>query len=187
MVSVQLIEITKSIGKFPSVSELKQLGRNDLMCQITRRGGIIKWADRLGFKREISDSDLGWIGENEVCNKLSKLGFECKRSDRVKWPYDILVSNVLRIDVKTASYSEYGYSKGWFFRIGKSPQADLIALFQKDLDVIHYIPWYHCPTTNITLTKSGKTYERYKNATEIVKSMVDIRMREMEESRNATA
>jgi hypothetical protein len=164
--------------RFPTNSHLVEIGQGDLSNQITKRGGFIYWANRLGIERDISDSDIGWEGEKRAHTLLEARGFSVIRSERVRWPFDLLVNNSLRVDVKTASYAAYGASTGWFFRIGKSPQADLIALYRSDKDDMYLIPWYHVPKTNITISPTGMKYSRFLNAYEIVERMVRVRSEE---------
>lgn len=179
-VAQQILENYNATGRFPTCSFLKESGQNALSCEIVRTGGFLKWSERLGISRQHSDSDTGWSGEIDVAEILKQNGLESKRSENVKWPFDLLVEGVLRVDVKTAKYATYGHCSGWFFRIGKTPQADLIALYQSDDKSIHWIPWNMVPSTNVTITKTGKTYSCWKNNMELVRSMASSRKRELE-------
>lgn len=179
MVESRIRSIVHGTGKMPTNTYLRETGQNDLSCQIVKRGGFMHWASKLGLKREKSDSDTGWDGEKAVCELLTAKGFKCCRSDRVRWPFDILVDSVLRIDVKTACYANYGRSTGWFYRIGKAPQADVIALLKLEVGDVYFIPWYHAPTSNITITISGSTYTRFLNDYALVRRMASTRLDEM--------
>jgi len=178
MVAERTMAIAKLIGKMPTVSYLKETSQNDLANQITRRGGFISWADRLGLKRDHSDSDTVWDGEKKVERILVSHGLQAERQSAVKWPFDILVNGILRIDVKSARYAEYGPCKGWFYRIGKVPQADLIALHQIDSGSTFYIPWFKVPSSNITISVGGGIYASYMNAIDVVKEMAAMRSME---------
>lgn len=100
----------------------------------------MQWAKRLGLKRRHSDSDTGWDGEIALTGKLRREGFSTVRETNVKSPHDLLVEGIVRIDVKSARYAEYGACRGWFYRIGKTPQADIIALYQIDEGDCYFIP-----------------------------------------------
>lgn len=153
---------------------------NDLACAITGSGGFIFWAEKLGMSRVESDSDFGWAGEKRVMELLEGKGFTVSRSVQVKAPYDLLVGDLVKIDVKTAQYAAYGTSKGWFYRIGKTPSSDIICLLQADTSDVYIIPWHVCPRTNITITPTGKTYAQYLNAYDTLSKLVEMRSKERE-------
>lgn len=180
MIAARIISHAGGSGRFPTNTELQKTGQNDLACQITKKGGYAYWANRLGMKRGVYDCDIGWKGEQKTQALFEERGFSVIRSERVQWPFDLLVNDCLRVDVKTAKHADYGVSSGWYFRIGKSPQADLIALYRSDKNDVYLIPWYHVPKTNITITPTGTKYSGFLNAYEIVERMVQVRQFERE-------
>ncbi len=175
----ELLSICGGTGVFPSNTDLVKLGRNDLSNQIARRGGFIHWSKRLGFERVSSDSDTGWHGEDECLKILSDFGFTAEKTGRLRAPYDILVNESVRIDVKTAKFAEYGPCRGWFYRIGKDTSADILMLYQMDAKDSYIIPWSICPSTNITISKSGGKYAKFKNAFDILREMTLARSQEI--------
>lgn len=175
----ELIVICAGTGIFPSVQDLKGLGRNDLATQISQRGGYVAWSSRLGFNRKDSESDKGWAGEKDCLSILRKLGFKADPTNQLRAPYDILVNDCVRIDVKSANYAEYGVCRGWFYRNGKHTSADVLMLFQVDTRDIYYLPWYLCPTTNITIARDGGKYKAFKNKDSILWQMVKSRGEEV--------
>lgn len=176
-VETELRTYAAKLGRLPTVREMRDDGRNDLMCAITRSGGLLNWATRLGIQRDTSsDSDFGWRGEKAVASILETNGFSVVRSGGVKAPYDLLVDGALRLDVKSASRASYpgstGPCSGWFYRIGKIPSCDLLALYQADTGAIYFIPWNACPRSNITITENGK-YSQYRNRFDIIRRHLD--------------
>lgn len=172
LIAADLRQAAQMIGSFPSASELRRLGRNDLCCAIVRCGGFASWASRIGMERKGSDSDTGWEGERVMRDIFTAMGYRCEKATAVKSPFDLLVDDVLRVDVKSARFKEYGPSKGWFFRIGKIPQADLVVLLKLDTQAFYAVPWWDCPTSNITITPTGDRYTQYLNGWHVVKDMV---------------
>lgn len=170
--------IARDLGHFPSTSELYAMGRSDVANRISKSGGFRHWSAVIGIPRVMSDSDKGWAGETAASKRLEELGFAVTAREGVKCPYDLLVDDILRVDVKTASYCEYGRSTGWFYRIGKQPQSDMILLWQLDTQDFYAIPWYLCPFTNVTLSKNGGKYVAYRNNADVIKSMVSMREHE---------
>lgn len=168
--------VAQNIGHFPSNTELRDMGKNDLACAITKRGGLLELAKKLGIERQSSDSDFGWAGEESVVAELQRRGFTASRTKEVKAPFDILVNNIVRIDVKNARFASYptkhGSCDGWFYRLGKMCQADLVALHQYDEGSTYIIPWSLIPTSNVTITREGK-YSHYKEAWWLVEQLCE--------------
>lgn len=169
----ELAKICSGIGRMVTVRDLKEMGRNDLACQISRRGGFEVFTKKLGYDMTESDSHFGWEGEAAVAKKLTDLGYQVTRMPGKRDPFDMIVNRVVRVDVKTASYADYGYCTGWFYRLGKVCPADLVVLYQFDTGDMHLVPWVACPVGNITITKTGKTYEPYKNNFSIIDKVLD--------------
>lgn len=180
MISERIMENYRNTGLMPTNHYLIDTGQSDLANQISKKGGFLKWAQRLGLIRVHSDSDTGWDGENRVQKILESAGFQVERSMAVKWPFDLLVNKVLRIDVKSANFASYGSTKGWFYSIKKAPQADLIALHQLDTRETYWIPWYIIPQSNVTISRDGGKWARYKESLWIVQSMLEPRQMEAE-------
>jgi len=180
MIADRIMENYRNTGLMPTNQYLLETGQGDLSNQIAKKGGFFKWADRLGLSRAPSASDTGWDGEKRVQKILESAGFQVERSIAVKWPFDLLVNKVLRIDVKSANFAVYGACKGWFYRIGKMPQADLMALHQLDTGETYWIPWHIIPHSNVTISKDGGKWARYKESLWIVQSMLEPRQAEIE-------
>jgi|GEM_PF-2495214 len=167
--------IANAVGHFPSCRELAEMGRGDLANQVSKRGGFLNWSKRIGIGRQTSESDVGWEGEEAAASRLESLGFSVVRRDGVKCPFDLLVDNVLRVDVKAARFCRYGYCSGWFYRSGKHPQSDVILLWQLDTQNFYVLPWFRCPTTNITVSQDGGKYAPYRNNVALIREMVALR------------
>lgn len=175
LIEENLRKICSDLGRFPSAQDLKKIGRNDISSQIGKKGGFEFWASKLGLKRTHSDSDTGWNGEKFLMKTLIEKGFLCEASDHLKCPYDLRVGSLVRIDVKSANYAEYGACKGWFFRIGKDAQSDILALLQLDTGDVYFIPCNKCPRTNITISRDGGKYKEFKNRFDIIQNLVNLR------------
>ena len=183
MIAERIMENHRNTGKMPTNTFLRETSQNDLACQIVRHGGFAAWAERLGLKREHSDSDTGWTGEIEVQKALEAAGFKVERPTAVRWPFDLLVDEVVRVDVKSTRFTKYGPCAGWFYRVGKAPQADLLAFHQLDTGTTYWIPWNIAPHSNVTISKDGGKWANYRNATGILSKMVETRKLEAAEMR----
>ena len=173
-----LRDVAGSTGVFPSSTMLREMGRNDLAVQVTRRGGFIAWARRMGCARKQSDSDFGWHGEIEFVRLCAGQGLPAERCAAVKSPWDVVVCDVLRVDVKTAKCATYGHKSGWHYRIGKAPQADLVVLYQADTGDFYAVPWHKCPTSSVTLARGGGKYAAFLNNWKLIRQMIGMRVAE---------
>jgi hypothetical protein len=180
-IEVALRELSAKFGYMPSVSEMRGVGRNDLICAVTKRGGILEWSRRLGLVRQGSDSDFGWDGEVAVCDLFRSRRMLAVRTKEKKAPFDLLVNGILRVDVKTANFTAYGACRGWFYRIGKMPQADLVVLYQHDTADFYGLPWFLCPTSNITISRTGGIYAAFLNNWPLIDRMARVRESERAE------
>jgi hypothetical protein len=179
--TAEIKEIANALGHFPTNRELMVCGRGDLANQIGRRGGFIQCSKDIGFNRLHSDSDTGWAGEGEAMEKLAELGFTVSVRDGIKSPFDLLISGIVRVDVKSARFHAYGCSRGWFYRLGKYPQADLIMLWRLDEKDFFALPWFVCPPSNITITPTGGKYAAFHNNVDVIHRMVSWREAERRE------
>jgi hypothetical protein len=156
------------LGHFPSVAELGGLNRYDLSNAICKHGGSLFWSDKTGIPRRHSDSDTGWEGERAVLGLLKKHGFEVDERQGMKCPYDLIVNQRVRCDVKTARQATYGLNTGepwsaWFYRIGKAVQSDIVILYRSDLDDCFVLPWWRVGETNITISPNSPKYNAFHN------------------------
>jgi hypothetical protein len=170
--------VVAALGRFPSNSDLAEIGRGDLANQIRRRGGVLHWAERLGMQRQASDSDTGWRGEEAAATYLTEAGFKVTCRSGVKCPYDLLIDDCLRIDVKSARLACYHRCQGWFYRIGKYVQADVILLWQLDTGDFYALPWFVCPASSVTIAPTGGKYRAFRNNVTLIREMAAMRQKE---------
>jgi hypothetical protein len=168
-------EVCGLFAHFPSRQELESIGRMDLIVQIGKSGGFIHWSERIGIARPHSDSDTGWEGEVRFAELCERQGISCERMTPVKHPFDLMAGGILRIDVKAARFAKYNQSSGWFYRIAKAPQADLIALYQLDTGEFYALPWWRCPQTNVSISRDGGKYADCRNNWSTVRQMISLR------------
>ncbi len=168
LVESELLSVISQLKRFPSVSDLKELGKNDLSCAMQRRGGQFYWSEIVGVSRQHSDSDFGWSGELKAAQMLRDRGFSVEKAESLRSPYDLIVNKTVTIDVKVANRAKYGACDGWFYRIGKSPTCDFIMLTRADVHDCFIIPSSIAPKTNVTISKSMGKYAKYHNAFELI-------------------
>ncbi len=96
------------IDRMPTANELKDIGRNDLHCKVSRTKKYRGWAEELGLELKESETVKGNKYEDYVAEVLEGLGYEVERMT-TKHPFDLLVNGSLKIDVKVgAPHTHFG-------------------------------------------------------------------------------
>lgn len=165
-------------GRMPSAGELRRVGRNDLACAVSKRGGFRTWASRLGLGQKGTETHRGQKWERREATLFRSMGFEVvEQSTRA--PFDLLV-NGYRVDVKSSSWRDYGYVKGYLFNgIKGGGDCDFFDLLCLDGDSILHrfvVPATvaKCKTLTISLSSvsgkgSRKKWHEYKDATDLLR------------------
>ncbi len=173
----ELLQIAPAFGSMPTVSHLKEIGRSDVTNQISKRGGWRKWSAAIGFPMKQSDTLTGWEAEDMVQHWLVSLGYTAEKQT-TRAHFDFLLNGCIRIDVKGARFAKYGASSGWFYRMGKQITADVVICARMDRNDFYVFPWFRTPSTNLTITSTGKAHEFYRMNLEVIPTMLSARCEE---------
>lgn len=93
-----------NIDRMPTVSEMKVATRSyGLGLKVTRTGGTNYWADKLGLELKNSETKFGNEWEIRMKEDLERRGYMVEKMS-TKHPYDLLVNNNIKIDVKASRY-----------------------------------------------------------------------------------
>jgi hypothetical protein len=174
-----LKQITSSLDFFPTNNFLVEIGRGDLANAISRHGGWKFFSEKLKLPLTNSDTLTGWKAEDSTEKWLLSLGYKVDKQ-KTRSHFDFLLDNSLRIDVKGASYAEYGPSCGWFYRMGKVITSDVVICRRMDLDDYYIFPWFSVSSTNITISKAGRKHSNYYMNTTVLTELLKNRKREKE-------
>lgn len=166
IVEEEIIAVVKVLGedRMPSKSECDSItGNYALTNAIKRYGGFDYFANKLNLKIKESESKLGHKGEVQVKKKLENLGYKVERM-RLKHPYDLLVNDNIKIDVKTSS--KYKSPEGWnsySFNLEKeNPTCDIYIFLCLEDDKYLIIPSKFLKQTQLTIGEVSK-YDKYKD------------------------
>lgn len=88
------------IDRMPTSLELKTLGRNDLHLKICRTKKYSGWASYLDLERKKSETVDGQENEQYISDYLTNKGFSVQRMS-TKHPYDLVINDTVKVDVKT--------------------------------------------------------------------------------------
>lgn len=101
---IERVMDTLKINRMPSQSEIKMVtGNTCLTNKIAKTGGYRVWAKELGLNLKDSETQKGNDWEFKIMEELLSTGYEVEKMS-TKHPYDLLVENFIKIDVKVSSY-----------------------------------------------------------------------------------
>lgn len=140
-------KIIECINKVVKALELKTMPTHTEMYEvygdyrlsnaISKHGGTKKFADLLGLPIKNCESKLGEYYEIVCANEIEdKLGYCCEKT-KPRYPYDILVGNCVKVDVKAAKiYRTPTGSEFHSFNLEKNHQTcDIFVCYCLDNDL----------------------------------------------------
>lgn len=104
----KILEAVKglSLDRMPSRKELERyFGNSQLSGRISKNQGFNYWANKLGLSYKKSETSLGKEFECIAAQKLMELGYIVTQMPQ-NHPYDLLVNNSIKIDVKVSKLYE---------------------------------------------------------------------------------
>lgn len=113
LIEAALLIEGERFGRMPSANELRDSGRNDLACAISKHGGYRVWSERLGLSQKGTETHRGQKWERHEAAFFRSLGFEVEEQT-ARAPFDLLV-NGKRVDVKSSSWRDYKGVSGYLF------------------------------------------------------------------------
>ena len=109
-----------SLNRMPSASEIVQVTKGHALNNaIRRRGGFRMWAEKLGLELKNSETKLGNNHEYYIKDDLLDRGYTVEKMS-IKHPYDLLVNNNIKIDVKASHIYNYAHGKYYSFNLEKT-------------------------------------------------------------------
>lgn len=154
------------INYFPTHSVIKEItGSYALSNAIRRHGGTRYWAEKLGFEIKPSESKFGEEYELECMKVLKHFGYRCEKTP-VRYPYDLLVENNIKVDVKCSNPYHGKTGDFYTFNLEKSkPTCDIFVCYCLEDDVITRV--YIIPAsalsgnTQLSIGKYTSKYDPY--------------------------
>lgn len=162
-----------NIDRMPTATELKSLDRNDLHCRISKTKKYSGWAKELGLTLKASATTTGQEQEKRAKKVLEGMGYKVE-SMSTKFPYDLLVNDCIKVDVK-ASRKHGGYC---IFGINKTnPTSDLYICLvfddEKEIVKTFVIPSHFVKTKTLNVSPKSE-YNRFIDAWHYLKVFDDF-------------
>lgn len=121
MIENEIIEVMRALNikRMPSGNEIVAVTQShSLPNKISRSGGYKYWAKRLGLDMKNSETNLGQKYEFIIKDILESKGYKVDKMT-TGHPYDLLVNNNIKIDVKVSNYYHGDTYKYHTFGLGK--------------------------------------------------------------------
>jgi len=171
LVKSELEKVMKSLGidRMPTFAEIESVTKTKaLSMKISKSGGSIFWADKLNLSKKDSTYMTGNLYEKKAIIDIEENESLSSVQTPTKHPYDILVDNRVKIDVKTSNGYDYGKSFWYSFGISKSQHTCDIFIFycinvadnSKSKTLI--IPSSLVPNSQLSIGLESK-YDKYSN------------------------
>ncbi|MDU8967449.1 MAG: hypothetical protein E7H39_16555 [Clostridium sp.] len=168
----EILEVMRvlDIKRMPSKNECDLVtGNYTLSNAIRRYGGYEYFSQYLNLESKECESKIGLKGELKIKEILENKGYKVEKMSN-KHPYDLLVNENIKIDVKTAR--KYNSDKGWSsysFNLEKSnPTCDIYVFICIEDEKYLIIPSKFLRQTQLCITDKESKYDVFKDRWEYV-------------------
>ncbi len=162
-----------NITRMPSRAELMEFtGNNSVGCRISKTLGYYGWAKKLGLPMKQSETQIGKMGEEQAMRLLILNGFTAERMT-TRHPYDLLVDDVVKVDVKTSHLYHGPTGNFYTFHLEKRfPTCDAYFLIAKGtVDRVYIIPAKNSHQTQISIGETTSVYYAFEDRYDILRSL----------------
>ena len=162
------------IEHMPSRTDmLSVLADNSLANKVARTGGFTYWAHELNIEEKESETKLGQSYEVKAMEMLIKKGFEVARMT-TKYPFDLLINDNIKIDVKVGRPGYVRESRVHTFRTAKRyATCDLYFIFALDeneeIEKLFIIPGSDLKVVTMCIGHISK-YDKYIDRWDLIEA-----------------
>jgi hypothetical protein len=161
-----------NVNTMPSRNEIIQIiGNDSLHNKIVRTGGYQLWANKLNLELKDSETKTGWNYEKYAIELLENKNYKVQRMT-TGYPFDLLINNNIRIDIKSGSAYLLKGSRCHTFGINKRyATCDLYLIFalseQQKLERSFIIPANMLRVVTMSIGEISK-YNKYINRWDLI-------------------
>lgn len=167
LIKEEILKVKKAldINRMPSSEEIKLVTKNTkLINAIRRNGGYLYWASELNLNQSECETRTGFEAELKIKSILERKGYKVEKMT-VKHPYDLLVNDNVKVDVKAAN--KYLSSAGWnsySFNLEKmNPTCDIYIVYCIQDKKILIIPSKFLKQTQLCITDKSSKYDKFQD------------------------
>lgn len=177
--ALQKVVSELQLTTFPTKKQIFNFYGNSRLCsKISKCGGTKFWANKLNLPIKDCESKMGSIWENNCINELEQKNYYAEKM-KEKYPYDILVNNCLKIDVKSAYiYTNKKNNQFYTFNLEKKFQTcDMFICYCLN-DYGISIKTYIIPSVKLSgikqlsIGKNKSIYDKYINRWDLIEKYV---------------
>jgi hypothetical protein len=168
------------LDRMPSRSELERFfGNTQLTNRISKTQGFSYWAGRLGLAIKESETCFGKQYEFMAAQKIQDMGYVVTQMSQ-NFPYDLLVENSVKIDVKTSKLYEGKNGNFFTFNLEKPfTTCDIYVLYlchtPDDIKGTLIIPSKFVFKNNqISVGQYSSIYDKYADKWDYIKQFVEF-------------
>lgn len=172
------VVLANELNRMPSKSEVEEyFGDYKLANAITKRTGWYKLAKEMGLPLKNSDTYFGKKHEEKAKEYLVSLGYEVRRMPQ-NFPYDLLVDDCLKIDVKASRLYNGEHGNFYSFNLEKPySTCDLYILFllgENDVtkDILVVPSKFVATNTQIGVGEKTSKYYRFSKKWEYIEQYI---------------
>lgn len=176
----EILSVMKSleIDRMPTRNEIRSVLTNDkLTNKISKTLGYYGWAKELEIDVKENDTYTGKQSEKYVIELLNSLGYKAEQMLQ-NFPYDILVNDVCKIDVKFSHLYKGPVGNFYSFALRKDkPTCDFYILVAEDpnqVKKIYVVPSAKVIQKQIGIGQHKSIYEKYKNRFDLIESYISF-------------
>ena len=153
------------LNAFPTHKQMDEVtGSKALSNAVSKHGGTNYWAEKLGLEIKPCESKFGEEFELKTMEYIKHMGYLCKKTP-VRYPYDILVENNIKVDVKCSNLVQGRQGEYYTFNLEKTmPTCDIFVCFciTDELPRIYVIPSIVLSgKSQLSVGKNTSKYDKY--------------------------
>ena len=170
---IEKVKAALQIDHMPSRSEIDLVTKSTWLTNIiTKTGGFRFWAEKLNLRIKSSETEFGYKYEKIAREHIIEMGHKAELTP-VKFPYDILVDGVTKIDVKAGNKYHCPSGTSWYtFNLEAAyPKCDFLIAYCVESDAIKatYIIPAHIMLGRKQLSMGKDTkYKRYVDRWDLI-------------------
>ena len=178
----QVLEVKNGLGldRMPSRTEcFKYFGNDSLTNAVTKRCGWYSLAEEMGLPVKQSETLLGKTYEAKAADLLSCKGFAVRRMP-TRFPYDLLVDNCVKVDVKASRLYKGKMGDFYTYNLEKPfATCDVYLLFtlseNGDFDRVMVVPSkFVISNTQISVGVTNSKYHKYTDRWDYIEALSDF-------------
>lgn len=182
LIDQKVLEVKESLGlnRMPSRKECESYFNDCALTNaISKRSGWYEVARRLGLEVKDSETKFGKSYESIASEMLQSLGHDVKRMSQ-NFPYDLLVDDCIKIDVKASRLYRGAFGNFYSFAINKDyATCDFYVLFavSDDGNIGRTLVVPSCNVISnkqISVGQTSSKYFKYENRFDLISSAVDF-------------